>query len=116
MENPGNQSSQSRFMIAAVLSMIVLFGWSYFFAPKKPAGDANTNANVATTANTATPAPAPSTQTPPAQQQTVATTPDTTPARTITIKSPLYQVTLDSKGAVATSWLILRNQSPKGDF
>jgi YidC/Oxa1 family membrane protein insertase len=117
MENPGNQSSQSRFLIAAVLSMIVLFGWSYFFAPKKPAGDANTNANANVAAtNTAQPAPAPTTQAPTPQTETATATPDTTPARTITIKSPLYQVTLDSKGAVATSWLILRNQSPKGDF
>lgn len=45
-----------------------------------------------------------------------AITPDTTPNRTITIKSPLYEVKLDSKGAVATSWIILRNQGPKGDF
>src|SRR6476661_7648337 len=115
MENQGNPSSQSRFLIAAVLSMAVLFGWSYFFAPKKPAADANTNANVAA-ANTAQPAPAPTTQAPTPQTETAAATPDTTPARTITIKSPLYQVTLDSKGAVATSWLILRNKSSKGDF
>ena len=65
MENSGNQS-QSRFLIAAVLSMVVLFGWSYFFAPKPPAGDANTNANVASNANiaAATPTPAPVAQTP----------------------------------------------------
>ncbi len=102
-------------MIAAVLSMAVLFGWSYFFAPKKPAADANTNANVAA-ANTATPVPAATAQPAPQQPETAATAPDTTPARTITIKSPLYEVTLDSKGAVPTSWIILKNSSPKGDF
>jgi YidC/Oxa1 family membrane protein insertase len=115
MENQGNPSNQSRFMIAAVLSMAVLFGWSYFFAPKKPAGDANTNANVAV-ANSATPAPAPTAPTAPQQPETAGATPDTTPARTITIKSPLYEVTLDSKGAVATSWIILKNKSPKSDI
>src|SRR6478672_13510680 len=113
MENQGNPSIQSRFMIAAALSMAVLFGWSYFFAPKKPVADANTNANVAV-ANTATAAPAPTVQSPVPQPETAAVNPDTTPARTITIKSPLYEVTLDSKGAVATSWVILRNKSPKG--
>ena len=45
MENSGNNQNQSRFLIAAVLSMVVLFGWSYFFAPKKPA--VTENANVA---------------------------------------------------------------------
>ncbi len=116
MENPGNQN-QSRFLIAAVLSMVVLFGWSYFFAPKKPAAD---NANVAANTNTAqsiTPQPTPTSQAPQSQPATTAaTTIDSTPNRTITIKSPLYEVTLDSKGALATSWVILKNQSPKSEF
>lgn len=103
-------------MIAAVLSLAVLFGWSYFFAPKKPADSTNTNANAnVAAANTATPAATPAPQ-PTEQTQAQTTTPDTNPARTITIKSPLYEVTLDSKGAVATSWIILRNRSPRGDF
>lgn len=114
MEDQNKSSSQSRFLIAAVLSMIVLFSWSYFFAPKKPATDANTNANAAANAAPApaTPSPAPTTQ---SQPETAAATPDTTPARTVTIKSPLYEVTLDSKGAVATSWIILKNRSQRGD-
>ena len=96
--------------------MAVLFGWSYFFAPKKPAAD---NANVAANTNTsqtATPQPAPTSQAPQTQPETAATTPDTTPNRTITIKSPLYEVTLDSRGALATSWIIVKNQSPKSEF
>ena len=124
MENPGNSgnsSNQSRFLIAAVLSMAVLFGWQYFFAPKRVDQNANTNsnANVATantnaaSANTA-PAPAPTAQ--PAAPTTAATTTDTTPGRTITIKSPLYEVKLDSKGALATSWIILKNKSSNGDY
>ena len=116
MEDSGNQN-QTRFLIAAVLSMAILFGWSYFFAPPPKPAD---NANVATNTNTAQSAT-------PQNQQTVATQttqpeiaastePDTTPNRTITIKSPLYEVKLDSRGAVATSWIILRNKSPRGDF
>lgn len=110
MENQGNSSNQSRFLIAAVLSMAILFGWQYFFAPK-PAP--NTNSNTANTNQAPAPTPAP-TQAP--QPETATVTPDTTPSRTITIKSPLYEVTLDSKGAVATSWMIVRNVSPKADF
>ena len=101
-------------MIAALLSLIVLFGWSYFYTPSKPAVNSNPDANVAQ--QTATPVPA---ATPQPQAQPVTSTPsapDTTPARAITIKSPLYEVTLDSKGAVATSWIILKNKSPKGEY
>ena len=109
-------------MIAAVLSIVVLFGWSYFFAPKQqPAGDnTNTAANANTTANAntaaQTPTPQPATTVPQPKPEAAAITPDSTPGRTITIKSPLYEVTFDSKGALATSWVLLKNKSPKGDF
>src|SRR6478609_1010087 len=100
MDNNTNaSSSQSRFLIAAVLCMLVLFGWQYFFAPKKPATDANANANVGANTSPATPAPTQAPQSTP-QPQTAAVTPDNTPNRTITIKSPLYEVTLDSKGGL----------------
>jgi YidC/Oxa1 family membrane protein insertase len=115
MDNSGN-NNQTRFLIAAILSMVILFGWSYFFAPPKPAGDANANVAANTnTAQTQTPQPAP-TVAPQAPSETLATTPDTTPNRTITVKSSLYEVKLDSKGAVATSWILFKNKSPKGDF
>jgi YidC/Oxa1 family membrane protein insertase len=113
--NNSGTSSQGRFLIAAVLCLIVLFGWQYFFAPKKPATDANTNANVAANTASATPAPTQAPQ-PQQPQQQAAVTPDNTPNRTITIKSPLYEVTLDSTGAVATSWVIVRNKTPRNDF
>ena len=45
--------------------------------------------------------------------ETAAAPPDTTPNKQITIKSPLYEVILDSKGAVATSWILIQNKSPK---
>src|SRR3954468_12398929 len=115
MESQNNQS-QYRFLIAAVLSMVVLFGWSYFFSPPKPATD---NANTAANTNS-TPVAAQTSPTPAAAQQPVqpapdiaSLTPDTTPNRTITIRSPLYEVKLDSRGAVATSWILLKNKSPK---
>ncbi|MFL6373138.1 MAG: membrane protein insertase YidC [Pyrinomonadaceae bacterium] len=118
MENNSNaQSSQGRFLIAAVLCLLVLFGWQYWFAPKKPVTDANANTAANVAANTAPATPAP-TQAPPTDQQpqNVAVTPDNTPNRKITIKSELYEVTIDSKGALATSWIIKRNGSPKGEF
>jgi YidC/Oxa1 family membrane protein insertase len=115
MDNSNQQSQTSRFIIAAVLSMIVLFGWSYFFAPKKPAADnANTAQNVSNTAQT----PVQQVQQAPVQAQqpqTIAATPDNIPNKIITIKTPLYQVKLDSKGAVATSWVLFKDKSPQGE-
>lgn len=102
-------------MTAAVLSMIVLFAWSYFYAPTKPADNTNTASNTEQPASQPTVAPA----VPQPVQQTAAPAtiaPDSVPNRTITIKSPLYEVTLDSRGAVATSWVILKNKSPKGEY
>jgi YidC/Oxa1 family membrane protein insertase len=116
MENQGNSGNQSRFLIAAVLSMAILFGWQYFFAPK-PDPNANSNANTASNANIA--ANQPTQQTPAAQQPVaapVAAVPDSVPGRSITIKSPLYEVTFDSKGALATSWIILKNKSPMNEY
>ncbi|MEO8041242.1 MAG: membrane protein insertase YidC [Acidobacteriota bacterium] len=113
MEQQSSQT-QYRFIIAAALSMVVLFGWSYLYNPSKPVDNSNT-ASFAN-ANVALPTPAPSVQAQPQTPATVATSPDTTPNRTITIKSPLYEVTLDSKGAVASSWILLKNKSPLGEY
>jgi YidC/Oxa1 family membrane protein insertase len=112
-----NNQGQSRFLIAAVASMVVLFAWSYFYSPTKPAAN-NANTEVAANANTAQPSPVPTTATQqPVQPQPAAeTVADANPNRTITIKSPLYEVRLDSKGGLATSWIILRNKSPKNDY
>lgn len=126
MEQQNNQG-QSRLLVAAVASMAVLGIWTYFFSPSKPAdntnantavatSDANTNANVAAAPSpvqTAPPAPG----APSAPAQDVAQPPvDFTPNRSVTIKSPLYEVTIDSKGALATSWIVLRNKSDKSDY
>lgn len=102
-------------MIAAVLSLIVLFGWSYLYSPPKP-NEANVaaNSNTAPSAEQSTPAQAPA-QAPTPQPQTVASSPDSVPNRVLTIKSPLYEVKLDSRGALATSWIILKNKTPKGE-
>src|SRR5829696_4056235 len=113
MDNSNNQS-QFRFMIAAVLSLIVLFGWGYLFNPTKPADNSNT-APVSNT-NSAPAAPSPAATVVPQAPVTASTSPDPTPNRTITIKTSLYEVTLDSKGAVASSWILLKNKSPKGEY
>ncbi|MEO8573202.1 MAG: membrane protein insertase YidC, partial [Pyrinomonadaceae bacterium] len=79
----------------------------------KPADNSNTS-QVASSNSSATPLPAATVQ--PQAPMTASTSTDLTPNRTITIKTSLYEVTLDSKGAVATSWIILKNKSPKGEY
>ena len=118
MDN-SKQQNQMRFFLAAALSMAVLFGWSYFFAPPKPVetDNANTaqtqNVNAAQTVQNQQP----QTATPTAPNQTIdtASVPDNVPGKTITIKSPLYEVKFDSKGALATSWILLKNKNPRGE-
>ena len=83
--------------LVPVLIMVVLFAWSYFYSPTKP--PENTNTTEIANANTTQPTPVAPAE--PQPQQPVQTTPDATPNRTITIKSPLYEVTLDSKGGVS---------------
>jgi len=110
MMDNSKQNNQTRFLFAALLSMGVLFLWSYLFAPQKPQTDNANTAQVINTTNT----PAPEVQ-PIQLPQTAQSTPDNTPNRQITIKSPLYEVTLDSKGALATSWILLKDKSPQGE-
>ncbi|HLM59629.1 MAG TPA: membrane protein insertase YidC, partial [Pyrinomonadaceae bacterium] len=108
------QSTQYRFLLAATLSMAVLFGWTYFFPPKK-IEQTNSNTAQVITDNVATPEPQLQPNQP-VQQQTATSVPDNVPNRQITIKTPLYQVKLDSKGALATSWILLKNQSRQGSY
>lgn len=113
MDN-SKQQNQSRFFIAVMLCMAVLFGWQYFFAPKPKPTD---NANTAQVANTET-APQQTTQNAPAEQsqpQQAAVAPDAVPNRQITIKSDLYEVKLDSKGALATSWILFKDKTPDNE-
>lgn len=111
MDNSNNQN-QYRFLIAAVLSMLVLFTWSYFFTPTQPVD----NTNTAVVSNTGQPAAeqdqaAAQPAATPAEQAPEAAVPDNIPNRQITIRSPLYEVTIDSKGAVATSWVLLKGKT-----
>lgn len=118
MENNNNSGSQARFLIAAALSMVVLFAWSYFFAPKKPVDNTNQPIAAENPANTQT-TPGQTALTESAKDQAaqeIASLPDNEPNRKIVIKSPLYEVTFDSRGALPVSWIILRNKSPMSDY
>src|SRR6476659_5157458 len=108
--------NQQRFILALVASAAILIAWNWIFPPPKPPQNANVNANAnvqqpaspeasptAQAAATATPAPVPATATAPAT--------DNVPQRKLTIVTPLYQATLDTRGAVATSWILTKNKN-----
>jgi YidC/Oxa1 family membrane protein insertase len=110
---------QRRFVLALLLSAVILFGWGYlqrrlFPAPPAQQNNANTSSPQQPAATPSTPG-ADSTQNQQQQQSAQAvSTQDATPPRTVLVKTPLYEVKLDNRGAVATSW-ILKSLPPDSD-
>src|SRR5438093_2856438 len=109
-------NQQQRFIVALVVSAAVLILWNYAFPPvKPPQPNANANANAnAQTATTSSPQPTsqPTTSAKPAQTaRSLAPTAEPNPQRKLRIVTPLYEATLDTHGAVATSWIITRNKN-----
>jgi YidC/Oxa1 family membrane protein insertase len=104
--------NQQRFILALVASAAVLILWNYAFPPVKPPPP-NANANTAQTAGaspqpTAPPVAAAAT---PQPSPTVAAVPDSVPRRTVRVVTPLYEATFDTRGAVATSWILKKNKN-----
>ncbi len=102
---------QKRLLLAFALSAVILFGWSYLF----PATPPQTNTNSPSPTATPTPSAAPA-QTAPAgaQVETPASAPDNIPQRTLSVSTPLFEVALDSRGAIAKSWIIKQNKGEGG--
>ena len=112
---------QHRFLLALVASAAVLILWNYFYPPPKPV-NANVNANAnANTQPNASPAASPTVQaaasatvTPtPAQAAATPAVPDV-PERKLRIVTPLYEATFNTRGAVATSWILHKVRKPDG--
>jgi YidC/Oxa1 family membrane protein insertase len=106
---------QKRLLLAFVLSAVILFGWTYLFPPTNP----KQNANSSQAASEATPTPAATAQPVQAEQQQsvpVATSPDATRQRTVTVSTPFYEVKLDSRGAVVKSWVIKQIKEKGGQI
>jgi YidC/Oxa1 family membrane protein insertase len=107
---------QQRFVLALVISAAILLGWSYLFPTPSPKQNNANNAATPQQQTTAPPSPqatATASEQPP-QTEGVPSTPDTTPQRTVKITSPLYEVKLDTRGAVATSW-VLKSLPPENN-
>lgn len=116
--------SQQRFIFALVASAAVLIGWNYMFPPVPPPPP-NANANVNANQQVAEGSPQPTAQasaqgSPSTTPQPAATatpssaqpaasptpTPEVVPQRKIRVVTPLYEATFDTRGAVATSWIV----------
>jgi len=124
---------QKRFIVALVASAAVLILWNVFFPPPKtPPPDANANnqptaqsspqptsqataqpTSQATAQPTASATLAPAGQSP---SPTPAATPDNVAQRKLRIVTPLYEVTFDTRGAVATSWIVRRVRRSDGTW
>src|SRR5712691_5372758 len=111
---------QQRFLLALVASAAVLILWSYLSPPvKPPQPNANANANAQQSPQGS---PQPTSQ--PTAQSIPSATPSTAksapspapavdniPQRKLHIVTPLYEVTFDTRGAVATSWILKKNKN-----
>ena len=102
---------QKRLLLALVLSVAILFGWSYFFPVKPPTpqpGATPSPSASSTTAPTATTSPQPTSALPtPAPNVSAAA------KRIITIDTPLYEAKFDTLGAEPISWIIKLNKLTK---
>jgi len=99
---------QKRLLIALVISSVILFLWSYFFPPTPPPKQnaAATPSPAATAVATQTPGPvAAAAQATPLPAQI-----NNAPQRTITIRTPLYDVKFDTLGAEPVSWILKKNK------
>ncbi len=117
--------SQQRFIIALVASAAVLILWNYLFPPVLPPQDPNANANqqvaqaspqsTAAASPQATAQPSPSaTPSPVPAAASPTPTPEPVPQRNIRVVTPLYEATFDTRGAVATSWIIKKVKRSDG--
>src|SRR5919205_421211 len=96
---------QKRLLIALVLSSAILFIWSYFFPVTPPPNQKQGAAPSPTVSSAPAQSSNPAQPTAQAPQATVASV-NTAPQRTITIRTPLYDVKFDTFGAEPVSWII----------
>src|SRR5690349_6966188 len=104
---------QRRLLIALILSSAILFLWTYLFpsAPKNPQ-------QGATATPTPTAAPGASQQAPVAvaTPATPSTSINQAPQRTITVRTDLYEVKFDTRGAEPISWIIKKNKYSEAEI
>lgn len=103
---------QRRLFLALLLSTVILLGWGYFFQSRPPQKNSNTADNAAADATQTPnqPVNAPQVSENPVPTVETATAVDNVRPRTLIISTPLYEVEIDSQGAVAKSWVLKQNK------
>src|SRR4030095_4944756 len=102
---------QKRLLLALLISIVILFSWSYFFVkppPQVPVKDASSSASPAASPLTPVPNSTPSGSPAPGSDSVVSQQQE--PRRTLTVKTPLYEAKFDSHGAAVVSWIIKKNK------
>ncbi len=113
---------QQRFIVALVASAAVLILWNVLFPPPKPPQNANANNQPAAQSSPQPTSPATASNTPAPAQAAQSPTPVPGPAadnlqqRKLRVTTPLYQVTFDTRGAVATSWIVTKVKRSDGTW
>lgn len=101
MDNQRQREQQIRLLLAVTLSMLVLTAWTYFFAPEPPQERKNQDEGILQDVPKLNES---------GKEILLETEEDSNiPNRTITIRTPLYQVQIDSRGALASSWILIKN-------
>ncbi len=100
---------QKRIILALLISTAILFLWGYLFPPK-PTPPAKPPETLSAASPGTTPvSPTPSVS--PSSTSTAVPTPqDQAPARSVLVKTPLYDARFDSRGAEVVSWIIKQNK------
>lgn len=105
---------QRRLLLALLLSSVILFGWSYFYPSHTPPKDQQQQASATPSPSQAATGDASQSATPAATAPAPITTVSEAPQRTITIKTELYDVTFDTRGAEPISWIVKKNKNSHG--
>ncbi len=107
---------QKRLILALILSSAILFAWSYFY-PVKPPQNAELTATASPEVSpNSTPSSTPSPSTGQhSQPVSSAVAQSTAPQRFITVRTPLYDIKFDSKGAEPVSWIIKKNKTTESE-
>jgi YidC/Oxa1 family membrane protein insertase len=107
---------QKRFVLALLISTVILFGWNYFFPAKPPKQETPATAAEQKPSPTEPQAAASPTEQQSQPAPTTSPTADSIPQRKIVVSTPLYDATFDTRGAVATSWIIKKNKEGGGSL
>lgn len=103
---------KKRFILALLISGIILVSWSYFFPPPPPSPRTDQPSEITELE------PSPPAETPVAKEEapSAEVVEETTPRKTITVITPLYTAEIDNQGAVVKSWILKKNKETGRDL